>query len=200
MKASHSTPKNMKTTSSIMILSALLAPLASSQSVNAPQMKDVSTHAQLSLIHSKAALTDPMRNMLPAKGQDPSLINPPKDLIANSDIICFGGLVTLVPKRAVLGIPKNYADRLKFHAGSKIVSWADFYAQNRGWITTVEVSRTQAEGNKPMAEAEYKRIGKCTNLIVATFMGGPISVLPLKVPVETPKSVSPQPSTVNNQP
>lgn len=160
-------------------------------------MQDASTHAQLSVAHSKAAQTDPMRNMVPAKGPDPSLISPPKDLIANSDIICFGGFVTLVPKRAVLGIPKNLADRLKFQAGSKIISWADFYAKNRGWITTVEVSRVQAEGNKPMAEEDYKRIGKSTSLVVATYQSGPISVLPLKVPVETAKGMSSQTAKIN---
>ena len=178
-------------------MSALLAPIGTSQTFNATQMRDASTHAQLSLIHSKAVQTDPMRKMLPAKGPDPSLINPPKDLIANSDIICFGGLVTLVPKRAVLGIPKNFADRMKFRPGSEIVSWADFYARNRGWITTVEVSRTQAEGNQPMADAEYKRIGKSTNLVVATYKGGAISMLPLKIPVETIKGVSPPTAKVN---
>jgi hypothetical protein len=187
----------MKTISSIMMVSALLGPLASSQTTKAPQMRDASTHAQLSLVHKKAAETDPMRNMVPAKGPDPSLIDPPKNLIANSDIICFGGLVTLVPKRAILGIPKNFADRMKFQPGSKIKTWADFYAQNRGWITTVEVSRIEAEGNKPMAEEVYKSIGKSKNLVVATYQGGPISVLPLKVPVETEKGVSAQTTKMN---
>lgn len=179
------------------MMSALLAPLASSQTTKARQMRDASTHAQLSLAHSKAAETDPMRNMVPAKGPDPSLINPPKNLVANSDVICFGGLVTLVPKRAILGIPKNLADRLKFQPGSKIINWEDFYAQNRGWITTVEVSRTQAEGNQPMAEEVSKNIGKSMNLVVATYRGGPISVLPLKVPVETAEGVSAQTSKTN---
>jgi hypothetical protein len=187
----------MKTICSIMMTSALLAPLVSSQTTQAPQMRDAATHAQLSLAHSKSEQVDPMRKMVPAKGPDPSLINPPKDLIANSDIICFGGLVTLVPKRAILGIPKNLADRLKIQPGSKIRSWADFYAQNRGWITTVEVSRTEAEGNKPLAEEVYKRIGKSTNLVVATYQGGPISVLPLTVPVETPKGAPAQTAKKN---
>ena len=33
---------------------------------------------------------------------------------ADSDILCFNGMATLVPKRAVLHIPKNFADRLKY--------------------------------------------------------------------------------------
>lgn len=68
--------------------------------------------------------------------------------------------------------------------GAKIVGWSDFFTANRGWITTVEVSRVQAEGNLAIAEETQERIGKSRNLVVATFMGGPISVLPLKEPKE----------------
>ena len=64
------------------------------------------------------------------------------------------------------------------------MSWMDFFTLNRGWITTVEVSRVQAEGNEALAEEISTRIGKSTNLVVATYMGGPISVLPPKVPEE----------------
>lgn len=167
------------------MFTALLMQGAMSQNSSAPRMRDAATHEQLSLAYRMAAQTDPMRNMPPAKGADPSVSNRPKDLVSDSDILCFGGLATLVPKRAILTIPKNLADRLKFLPGSQIQSWAEFYAQNRGWITTVEVSRPQAEGNKPLDEELTKRIGKSTNLVVATYLGGPISVLPLKAPVET---------------
>jgi hypothetical protein len=36
-----------------------------------------------------------------------------------------------------------------------------------------------------MSEVTQKQISKSANLIVATYQAGPISVLPLKVPVET---------------
>jgi hypothetical protein len=45
----------------------------------------------------------------------------------------------------------------------------------------------QAEGNKALAEEVSSRIGKSSNLVVATYQGGPISVLPLKAPVESAK-------------
>lgn len=125
-----------------------------------------------------------MRNLQPAVGGDPSIVNQPKDLVADSDILCFGGNATLVPKRAILNIPKNLAERLKFQPGSQVLSWADFFALNRGWITTVEVSRVQAEGNQAIEEEISARIAKSSNLIVATYMAGPISVLPLKEPEE----------------
>jgi hypothetical protein len=149
-------------------------------------MSDAASHEQLSQICRSAQAADPMRSMKPAKGGDPSIVNQPKDLLSNSDIICFGGAATLVPKRAIINLPKNLEGRLKFIPGSKIQSWADFFALNRGWITTVEVSRIQAEGNKALDEKVAEHVHTSTNLVVATYQGGPISVLPLKVPVENP--------------
>ena len=146
------------------------------------RMKDAATHEQLALTYRKATQEDPTRHLTPVKGEDPSVVNRPKDIVSESDVICFNGMATLVPKRAILNMPANMADRLKFKPGGKLLGWADFYAQNRGWITTVEVSRVQAEGNKAIAEEISNRIGKSANLVVATYMGGPISVLPLKVP------------------
>ena len=132
-----------------------------------------------------------MRHLAPAQGPDPMLANPPKDLLSESDILCFGGAATLVPKQAVIHIPKNMAARLKFIPGSKILTWADFFAINRGWITTVEVSRAQAEGNQPMVEEIAVRVNKSSNLVVATYQSGPISLLPPKVPPPTEPAAQP---------
>ncbi len=162
-----------------MNLAAMAAP---PQTAPANQMREAATHEQVSLKYQQAQQQDPMRKLPPAKGVDPSTVNQPLDLISQSDIISFNGMTTLVPKRAVLHIPKGMTDRLKFQPGTRIVGWADFYALNRGWITTVEVSRVQAEGNAALAEEISSRITKSSNLIVATNLGGPISVLPPKAP------------------
>ncbi len=155
------------------------------------EMRDAATHEQLALVFRSASQNDPARKFAPTKGPDPSTARPVKDLISESDIVCYNGMATLVPKRAILQIPKNMADRLKYIPGAKLLSWSDFYALNRGWITTVEVSRVQAEGNVPIAEDTQKQMSKSANLIVATFQAGPISVLPLKVPVEKTATVVP---------
>jgi hypothetical protein len=118
------------------------------------------------------------------------VVNRPKSLLDQSDIICFGNFATLVPKRAILQIPKNLAGRIQIKPGVTIQSWSDFFAANRGWITSVEVSRTQAEGNAPIAEETATRISKSSNLIVATYLGGPISVLPIKVAVDKNPKIS----------
>jgi hypothetical protein len=147
-------------------------------------MRDTITREELAIKSRQASLENPMRKLSLAKGPDPSLVNQPKDLISESDVICFNGAVTLVPKRAILQIPKNLEDRFKYQKGAKLMSWADFYALNRGWITTVEVSRIQAEGNSPIPEETQQQMVKSGNLIVATYQSGPISVLPLKVSPE----------------
>lgn len=175
----------MKTIHVIPVLLTAVLPAALGAPPRTSVIRDAPTNEQLAKTYRQAQQADPMRNLKPAKGPDPSLVNQPEDLIKRSDILCFGGNATLVPKRAILKVPKHVADRLKFQPGSKLLSWLDFYTLNRGWITTVEVSLEQAEGKKAIAEEISERIGKNSNLVVATFKGGPISVLPLKVSEET---------------
>jgi hypothetical protein len=162
----------------------------------APEMRDAATHEQLVLKLRTAEQNDPMQKMNLSKGPDPSKVNRPESLLANSDILCFGGAAVLVPKRAILQLPKKLADRLQYQAGSKFVSWADFYAANRGWVTTVEVSRGQAEGNLKLEDETQERIVKSTNLVIATYLTGPISVLPPKVPDEKTTETS-KPATAS---
>lgn len=176
----------MKPILSITVLLSAAALAAPTKAAPVLQMRDAATHDQLSLKYREAQQLDPMRKLEPAKGVDPSTVNKPVDIVSQSDIISFNGMTTLVPKRAVLHIPKDMEARLKFQPGTRIVGWADFYAVNRGWITTVEVSRSQAEGNAALAEEMEKRIAKSANLIVATNQAGPISVLPLKKPAADP--------------
>jgi hypothetical protein len=170
----------MKRRSTLILLALALSASAEVQPQAKPRFRDAATHEQLALKLRKAEQKDPMKNLEQATGEDPSKVNRPVNLLEQSDIVCFGGMATLVPKRAILSTPAKHKDCLKMQPGARIVGWAEFYAQNRGWITTVEVSRVQAEGNQDIPEETRERIGKSTNLIVATFMGGPISVLPLK--------------------
>jgi hypothetical protein len=155
-----------------------------------PVMRDASTHEQLVQALREADQTDPMKKMKATTGEDPSVVNRPQDFISQSDIISFQGIQTLVPKRAILQIPKNYRDRVAIQPGAKVVSWAEFYAANRGWITTVEVSREQAEGKNALADDVQLQLTKGGNLVVATYMGGPISMLPLKE-VKNPTTTKP---------
>ncbi len=180
----------MKSPTHLLVLSSLVVSLGHAETNSASPMRDSVTREQLVLMYRQASQNDPMRKQVPTKGQDPSVINQPKSLISQSDTLCYNGAVTLVPKRAVLQTPKNLVDRLKYVPGAKLMTWSEFYALNRGWITTVEVTRLQAEGNNSLTAETKKQLVKSGNLIVATFQGGPISVLPLKVPVEKVSSTT----------
>jgi len=153
-------------------------------------MRDVATHEDIVAAGRKAAEENKTPAFIPIQRKDPSVANKPGDLISRSDILCFGGIATLVPKRAVIHIPKGVASRIGMQDGVKIVTWPDFLAANRAWITTLNVSRLQAEGNEPLSEATLKSFVKESRLVVATYEGGTISVLPLKVP-ETPTVATP---------
>jgi hypothetical protein len=150
--------------------------------------RDAVTHEQLSKRLQYSQSNDPMSKLKAAEGADPSKTNQPEDFLAQSDVICFNGVATFVPKRAILAAPADFKDRLGMQPGARIVGWTEFLSLNRGWVSTVEVDRAQAEGNKMMAEEVTEKITKSTNLVVATYMGGPISVLPLKEPVAESKS------------
>jgi len=181
---------------------AVMAGMVAGSHAETPPMQDATTHEQLIPKLRQAQQSDPMKNMPVVTGADPADVYKPKDLLSESDIISFQGMATLVPKRAILLIPKNYQDRIAMRPGAKIVGWADFFVANRGWITTVEVSRTQAEGNLALADDTRKNLSECGNLVVATYMGGPISVLPLKEPKDPdPKVKDPKaPKTTNPNP
>jgi hypothetical protein len=114
--------------------------------------------------------------------QDPSKVNKPAGLLAQSEVLNYGGFATLVPKRAILHLPKALQTRTGLGSDDKIQGWQEFYLNNRGWISTMEVSRKQAQGKEPLSEESLKIIGESSSIIVATCYGNPISVLPLQTP------------------
>lgn len=180
----------MKLPVTISLLALAPAVWAEVDSKPKPKFRDAATHEELVQKLRRIEQKDPMKKLAPAAGEDPSKVNQPINLLEQSDIISFGGVATLVPKRAILATPAKHKERLTMQPGSRIVGWSEFYAMNRSWITTVEVSRVEAEGNSAIAEETRDRIGKSTNLVVATYMGGPISVLPLKEPEKTPTATA----------
>lgn len=151
------------------------------------QMRDAASHDVLSQKLRMAQQKDPIRNLGPAAGKvdvDPSKNLSGRDLIKDSTILCYRGNLTLVPKQAVLHLPENLKDRSKEQSGVKIIAWSEFYQSNRGWIRTVEVTREQATGLAPLPETIVEAYQKSTSVVIATFKGGPISVLPYKEPEE----------------
>lgn len=150
-----------------------------------PVYRDAETHDQIVKKLAVSKKHNPLGKLAESKGEDPSVKNRPQDLISSSDIISFNGHTTLVPKHAIIQVPEKYKARINKHvSGYKVIGWLEFYTLNRGWITTVEVDKDQAEGRKPLNEDLQETFKKNPNLIVATYSTGPISLLPLKEKTE----------------
>ena len=155
------------------------------------EMRDVATHDSLANTLRLAQGMNPLADYKAVKSEEATEVYQPASLIGSSDIISFNGLTTLVPKRAVLAIPDAMKNRIGNHvAGNRVVHWKEFLFANRGWITTVEVSRAQAEGRQRLPEAMTERISEATQLMVATYQGGPISVLPPMEPETVDESAA----------
>lgn len=184
-----------------LALSAISVAQAEPQRASSAPMRDAPTKQQI-LDRQRLALEQqasrPAPVVVPAPTQKLSLL-------ANSDILCHGGMATLVPKRSILHIPEALQSRLGMKDGAQIENWTKFYDANRGWITTVEVSRNQAEGKESLSEETIKSFEESSNLIVATFRGRLIGVTPVKKPAEgqapaaTPDSAVPSTSTTHPQ-
>lgn len=181
---------------SFLLISLAATSLLSAQTGD-PRIRDSDVDQRLQKARAQMLKKASEAKTEPAKGSNASFVKPHPPIpgiFESSDILCFNGNATLVPKRAILHQPQAVASRVnQYQPGSKLLSWLDFYAQNRGWITMVEVSRAQAQGKAPLDEEAVGRFRKGSNLVVATFQGGPISVNPPKesTPGAATKSVAP---------
>ncbi len=70
----------------ILASNVLAAPVA---------MQEAVTHEQLVLVRSKSDHLDPMKLLAETQGADPSVVNRPKSLLDQSDIICFRQLCNI---------------------------------------------------------------------------------------------------------
>ncbi len=166
-----------------MLAGLAAATTATAQAQAKPQMRPPATHESLSNTLRQAQAINPLNNFKAVEGEDKTEVYKPESLIGSSDVISFNGLTTLVPKRAILAMPDSVKSRVGSHQqGNRVVQFQEFLQANRGWVTAVEVTRAQAQGREKLADSLVERIGKSTSMMVATFNGGPISVLPPRDP------------------
>ncbi len=165
----------------ILFIAACATPLHAEGEPAKPVFRVAATHESLSRKLQVLNANDPMKALEKSEGTDPSKENVPKNLIESSDLISYRGVTTLVPKRAIIQIPEKYKDRINNHTpGNRVVGWLDFYAMNRGWITTVEITRAQAGGGDRLSEGLTDQLSKSRNMIVTVLASGPISYMPYR--------------------
>jgi hypothetical protein len=144
--------------------------------------RDVATSAKLQAAFRQVRLADPASKFEPATGDDPSITGAPKDIVKESDILSYNGVATLLPKGSVIFVPEILKSRVGWQENAQLVTWSQFFQNNRGWISTMEIDFEQAKGVAPIEEEKATWLGTSTKLVVATFKKGPITMLPPKAP------------------
>lgn len=182
MKSLYLAAQTSRTVSLLICCSALALPSSAVEIPKELPFRDVPTNEELTLRLNQSKPQIAPINSTPSTIVDPAKEGPQGDFMSSSEFLCFGDAMTLVPKGAVLLVPKNLAARLSRQPDVRLVNWSKFYSANRSWITTTEVSSDQAEGNVSLSEETNILNAKNGKVVVATYKGNPISVLPLKAP------------------
>ena len=91
-------------------------------------------------------------------------------------MLSFGEFWTMVPKGAVLHIPSSLTSRVNVEPQGTLISWSNFMARNRGWLRAQPVEMAQARGESPVSEESLEAINNSSQVVIATFQNGPISV------------------------
>ncbi len=112
------------------------------------------------------------------ESQDASKMGKPDDLLEHSIVLSYRGAAALVPKGAIIVYSEKYKSRLQRSPGDKLGEFIDFVAENRSWLSTHEVSFLQAQGKVPLDAKAKAQMTKAGNVVVATFRGNPIQILP----------------------
>jgi hypothetical protein len=99
------------------------------------------------------------------------------DLESHSQFIHFGDQTTLVPKGAILNVPKKLRDHIVTAPVGKMVLWNEFLGTYRGAVTFFEVDLQQAAGVKELDAAKYKIACNTDRIVVAVCDHNPISVV-----------------------
>lgn len=169
------------------VLPRSLAQEIADEKPGSPPMTEPVSAEELSNRLRHARQNDPIRKLVPPAnpGADPSKGTHGRDLIAESTVLNHAGVMTLVPKRAVLHLPEALKSRVGIRDGSELLPWARFLELNRSWIHAESVSRERALGKTPFSSEETQALRSSGKVIIATFEGGPISVLPTAFPVES---------------
>lgn len=147
-------------------------------------IRDAPTNQQMLLQFRKAQEENAERSTpTAAVSQSPSKMKAADNLLDRAAFLSFRGTMTMVPKGAIIEISEDYADRLHRTAGARLMDFPTFAAANRSWLSTYEVSFAQAQGKQPINDDAKTHMKKNGNVVVATFRGNPIEVMPPAAPV-----------------
>ncbi len=100
-----------------------------------------------------------------------------------SQFLGEGGSFVILPKGSVIHSPEGAQVQILKSPQGQVTTWAEFLVAHRAWLTTCEVSQPQIRGEQPFTDEERAAFKKGGKVVVATFRGNPVTVLP---PVDPP--------------
>lgn len=112
----------------------------------------------------------------PSEEQASAQRTAPPSILAQSEILEFGGHWTLVPRGALLHVPEAHLPRVGKRPLGVLLQFQDFLAVNRSWISTEEVDYQTASGERKISTDKLAFWEKQDRVIIAVHQGGPISV------------------------
>jgi hypothetical protein len=100
----------------------------------------------------------------------------PYDLAGNSTFIQMGDKFTLVPKGAILNVPKKLASLIVTEPKGTFVIWPEMQQAYRSKLSRFEVTLDQASGKEPIDAAKLAVAKRSESILVATIENGAVSV------------------------
>ncbi|MEM1085687.1 MAG: hypothetical protein AAGI48_16385 [Verrucomicrobiota bacterium] len=144
---------------------------------SAAPMKDRVTGEELSA--RRMANASPVSTLAQPTAEEQRVNRPSQQSIINQSVILTdGNNWTLVPRGAVLHLPEAHKAKIGGRPVGNLLPWKQFIAVNRAWISAEEITLRQAEGVHKLDERRVAFWPKQDKIIVATHLGGPISVTP----------------------
>lgn len=103
---------------------------------------------------------------------------PPVSLQGRALALTDGDRWTMLPRRAVVGIPQDVppSSRLREGRDGKLVDWATFYAANRGSLKSFAVNPGHLNGSAGIPDRTYESWKQSRVLVVTTYLNNPVSL------------------------
>lgn len=154
----------------------LLGIIAAVETLHAQQARDV-IHEEA--LRKQIASTPTLKSQLSAKAKplknDAPAIQ--SSLWRSSIILTDGEKFTLVPVGSVLHLPASLRTHVIDKPQGDFTFWPGFLKRNASWLAAHEVTLKLSRGDAQEANALLKRLSKDPHLVVATYKGGPITIL-----------------------
>ena len=99
------------------------------------------------------------------------------DLEGHSQYIHFNNDTVILPKGAILNVPKKFKDNIVDSITGTLMSWPDFLAKYRGSLSFFDVDIPQASGQKDLDPTRFKAACGTNTIVIAVYNRNPISVV-----------------------